>query len=373
MLCYCSYTYYVKKLCMAVARSNQIDLSATPYYHCISRCVRRSYLYGKDPLTGKDYSYRKYWLVNRLKRMVKFFAIDICAYAVMSNHYHVVFHVNKELAKSWTAKEVFQRWGNVFPNDAAKYRSILDSNNGNYNVIEKQIELWRKRLYDISWFMRTINENIARKCNVEDECTGRFWEGRFKSQALCDSGALLSAMAYVDLNPVRAGIAKTPELSDFTSIQERINKVKNYCKNQQEIDIQQACSKAPQPIDLMKFKNKISSKTTKKIKKENHKNNTEKNKPTIDFTFEDYLKLVDETGRIIRQDKKGAISNSLKPILARLGMSSSGWLKMANGVEKNFSYAVGMPGNIAKFGNNDVIRVRKGVGYSKNCYLKDTA
>ena len=366
---------------MAVARSNQIDLSSTLYYHCISRCVRRSYLYGKDPITGKDYSYRKYWLVNRLKRMVKFFAIDICAYAVMSNHYHLVLHVDKELANSLSSKEVFKRWGDIFPSDSAKYQSILDSNNGDYDSIEKQIELWRKRLYDISWFMRTINENIARRCNVEDECTGRFWEGRFKSQALCDEGALLSAMAYVDLNPVRAKIAQTPELSDFTSIQERINKVNNYCKNKREVNIGQACNEAPQPIDLMKFKNEISPtpKNTKNTKRAKNKNNTEntnsteKNKPTINFTFEDYLKLVDETGRIIRQDKKGAIPGTLKPILARLGMSSSGWLKMTNGIEKNFSYAVGMPGNIAKFGNNDVIRSRKGVGYSKNCYLKDTA
>ncbi|WP_133511163.1 hypothetical protein [Candidatus Thiosymbion oneisti] len=83
-------------------------------------------------------------------------------------------------------------------------------------------EVYRARLHDLSWFMRTLNEHIARRANAEDGVKGRFWEGRFKSQALLDEKALPAAMAYVDLNPVRAGLAETPEASDYTSIQERI-------------------------------------------------------------------------------------------------------------------------------------------------------
>jgi hypothetical protein len=89
-------------------------------------------------------------------------------------------------------------------------------------MVESSAEIYKKRLTDISWFMRSLNEPIARQANKEDKCTGHFWEGRFKSQALLDEGALLSCMAYVDLNPVRSRVADTPAQSDFTSIQLRI-------------------------------------------------------------------------------------------------------------------------------------------------------
>ena len=124
---------------MPQPRNRQVSLKDTPYYHCISRCVRRAFL------TELELEY-----VNDL------------------------------------------------------------------------FATWRHRLCDLSWFMRCLNEPIARMANAEDHCTGRFWEGRFKSQALLDARALLACMAYVDLNPIRAAMASTPEQSDCTSIQERI-------------------------------------------------------------------------------------------------------------------------------------------------------
>ena len=175
-------------------------------------------------MTGKSFDHRKTWLVSHMKQLASVFAVDVCAYAFMSNHYHLVVRVDQARSNAWSDQEVCERWLQVFPGNRPVYETL--SRNLRSNAAKKRFDekvlTWRNRLSDLSWFMRCMNEGIARRANREDECTGRFWEGRFKSQALLDEGALLACMAYVDLNPVRAGLANTLELSDFTSIQERL-------------------------------------------------------------------------------------------------------------------------------------------------------
>ena len=231
---------------MTRARSQQVSLSETPYYHCISRCVRRAYLCGDDPVSGRNFDHRKRWLVVRIKELAENFAIDVCAYAVMSNHYHLVLHVNQDQLGQWSDEEVTRRWTAIFPNNAKLVETL--HLNRKSKAAQKQLrvrlEEWRTRLGDISWFMRCLNESLARRANREDECTGRFWEGRFKSQALLDEKALVTCMAYVDLNPIRAGISDSLESSDFTSIQERLiveaKKVKNRSYRQHRLLVRRA-------------------------------------------------------------------------------------------------------------------------------------
>ncbi len=142
----------------------------------------------------------------------------------MSNHTHVVLRVNQSKAESWANHQVIKRWHQLY---AGNYLSQRFMTGQTLRLAEKRqpdvfVQTWRERLFSISWFMRNLNEHIARHANREDNCTGRFWEGRFKSQALLDEKALAACMAYVDLNPIRACMADTPETSDHTSVKERI-------------------------------------------------------------------------------------------------------------------------------------------------------
>jgi hypothetical protein len=144
----------------------------------------------------------------------------------MSNHYHIVVGVDVERAGSWSVEEVLRRWTHLFAGPLVVQRYLSDAHSGltdaERRLAEALAEGYRARLTDLSWFMRVLNENIARQASREDGTKGHFWEGRFKSQALLGEAAVLSAMACVDLNPLRAGLASRTEENDSTSIQARI-------------------------------------------------------------------------------------------------------------------------------------------------------
>jgi REP element-mobilizing transposase RayT len=222
---------------MTYARKTLISLQDTRHYHVVARCVRRAWLWGYDEYAGKDYSHRKEWVLERLAQLGSIFAIDVCAYAVMSNHYHLVIHVDQAAANAWTPQEVIARWTALFsrPPLIERWEQRIASD-AEREVAEQLVERWRVRLSDVSWYMRCLNEHLARRANAEDNCNGRFWQGRFKSQALLDEAGLLTAMAYVELNPIRAGIAGSPEESEFTSIYERIGALRAASRDEEGVD-----------------------------------------------------------------------------------------------------------------------------------------
>jgi len=307
---------------MPTARKHQVDLTVTPYYHCISRCVRRAYLCGHDRVSNRDFDHRKQWLVDQLHQLTKVFAIRICAYAIMSNHYHLVLFVDSSLAMSWSDEEVVSRWASLFPMSKAKIWTDLNIINFENMTKEQQEEIikWRDQLHDISWFMRKLNEFIARQANKEDDCTGRFWEGRFKSQALLDESALLTCMTYVDLNPIRAGICKTPETSDFTSIQQRL---KAYQKHQPTDSL---CDFEVDEVDGDQGNDLVPG--------------------VIPCTQKEYFKLVDATGRLVKSEKAGAIPEHLAPILSRMKIDPNTWLDTVKSLGRAFYGFIGRSENI---------------------------
>ncbi|MCK0153120.1 transposase [Alcanivorax sp. S6407] len=286
---------------MTRARYTQVSLDSTSYYHCICRCVRRAFLCGKDHYSGQDYEHRRQWVVDRLSVLAEVFAIDLCAYAVMSNHYHLVVSINQQKALSWSDKEVAERWMQLFSGTLIVKR-WLNGETGEAESLkaEEIVSQWRERLYDLGWFMKCLNEYLARKANEEDCCKGRFWESRYKCQALLDEKAVLQCMAYVDLNPVRADMAATPEQSDYTSIQQRTLTAQG--KPEQ--------AKKPRLLAL------VDAETINSMDEDT----------ICRFRLMDYLELVDSTGIAIRDDKRGAISEKAAGVLDRLGIDERTWL-----------------------------------------------
>jgi REP element-mobilizing transposase RayT len=311
--------------CMGYPRKSLVCLNDTPYYHVVGRCVRRAWLWGFDEYAGKDYSHRKLWILERLKLLSSAFAIDLCAYAVMSNHYHLVLHVDRARALMYSREQVVERWGKLFGVSELVERWREGSTTGAERAAaEQQIEQWRARLSDISWYMRCLNEYLARRANAEDGCTGRFWEGRFKSQALLDEAGLLTAMAYVDLNPVRAGMAATPEESEFTSIYARIEQLRSSKQaNRRRLDQSHRSDERIAP-ELLAFSDSAACRRT-----------------VLPMRFADYLQLLDWTARAARRDGKYTIDKSVPPILERLSIDAEAWRGMMRPAGNVFGRALG--------------------------------
>ncbi|MFK8113106.1 MAG: transposase, partial [Rubripirellula sp.] len=204
-------------------RAEQFDPGEICILHTVQRCVRRAWLAGLDQATGKDYSFRKEWIRRRMEALASVFAVDVLSYAVMSNHIHQILRNRPDVCAQWSDEEVAIRWLRVFPGRRLEEHLAEPTENDVKTLVRDKERLAevRKRLSDISWFMRALAEPIARMANKQDECTGRFWEGRFKCQRIVDEAGLLACSMYVDLNPVRAAMAETPEQSLHTSAYDR--------------------------------------------------------------------------------------------------------------------------------------------------------
>ena len=209
-----------------------------------------------------------------------------------------------------------------------------------------------------------------RPCFLEDKCTGRFWEGRFKCQKLADETAILACSAYVDLNPMRAGVAEAPEQSQYTSVYERVESEKAVRKERTKAKLQRkrvgrrrtasANNQAafvrrddwltPLTVDERStaYKGAMPSKTGKRAS----------DKGFLGMSFELYLKLLDWTGRQIRLDtKKGRIPVELAPIMERIGLSGELWCDVVKRFGKIFKRVAGTPESLAK---EAILRGRSG-------------
>jgi len=247
---------------------------------------------------------------ERLLALTECFAVGLYAYAVMSNHVHVVLHVDPRAAEAWSDEDVAERWLRLFPVcvDGAISEQLCQEKARRLQSDPERMAELRRRLGSVSWFMRCLNEPIARQANREDGCTGRFWEGRFKCQALLDESAVLACMAYVDLNPIRAGIADDLATSEHTSVRRRWRDAQTKAT---------PLTAALRPLAGLLSGQVMSARVL------------------------DYLELVDWSGRVTREGKRGSIPAATPSVLTRLGMGERAWQSQMLGIESRYYRAVG--------------------------------
>ena len=260
-------------------------------FHCVQRCVRRAFLCGIDRYSGQSFEHRRDWIEQRIRLVAECFAVAIDAYAVMSNHLHLVLRIDPGETLRWSDAEVAARWVRLFPPREDSDVEI-EAKRLRLQADPVRIDTLRQRLGNLSWLMRCLVEPIARRANREDGCKGRFWEGRYKCQALCDERAILAAMAYVDLNPIRAGMADRLETSTYTSAAARISQTRTD---------QRLTTSRLKPIagDL---------------------------RPAFEITTADYLQILDWTGRQLASGKRGRIAPDAPAILATIDHDEARWV-----------------------------------------------
>ncbi len=269
--------------------------------------MRRAWLCGIDPDTKQNYEHRKEMVAERIKRLGEIFAVGIYGYAVMSNHLHVVLSIGPSVPANWSDEEAIGRWLHLYP---ARTPERMDEKRTAFLGNPDAVTCCRERLTDLSWFMRSLDEFVARQANAEDGKNGLFWQGRYKCQALTDERALAEAMAYVDLNPIRTGIAGKLEDSEHTSIALRLDSLR----------MQPGLADKPlQPVAGVGVFQRLP------------------------MSNRQYVDLVDFTGRQIRPGKRGHIAENEPPALRRLGLDTRHWTGQVKGIGSGYWRIVGRP------------------------------
>jgi hypothetical protein len=319
----------------ACARKEILRQGQPGIYHVFTRCVRQAFLLGFDPLTGRDYNHRRQWFVDRLQRLTANFVIDVGFAAILSNHAHLILRTTPHLVKRMGTWEIARRWLRVYPGTRVLDGPWIEPSEDQVKALaedKERIAEIRKRLSNVSWFMSALCEFIARKANAEDGCRGRFFAGRFGCRAITNEGGLLICGIYVDLNQIRAGEALTPELSLHCSVGWRIaaRRVGNR-KDGAAGDIASADAWLA-PLTLEKeHLGDVPSRSGRRAS----------DKGLLPMTLEEYLRLLDYSGRQVRAGKRGAIPAGLKPILERLGIETDEFVDTVDKLAQYFRRVIG--------------------------------
>jgi REP element-mobilizing transposase RayT len=268
---------------------------------------------------------RKQWIEERLELLAENFSISVGGFSILENHLHVLCRLDPDDASRWKPKEVLRRWIAIYPPPklALDDPKVVKQWIKQQVKDKKRVKVLHKRLTNLGWFMKSLKEPLARMANKADGCSGAFWASRYKSIAILDDEALLATSTYIDLNPVAAGIAETPENSPHTSLKQRVD----HAKNQGELDRLGAAlngsvagSQASGNIEQDHWLVPIEDRRV-----DNNSETTSNREGMLgSFSLGNYLMLVDYTGRLYRQGKV-RMNGAIKDVFDRLGISNESW------------------------------------------------
>jgi hypothetical protein len=325
-------------------RSAAIDPYTVGIYHCWNQIVQQRYLLGAERSTDSDLDqgYRKQEVRDRFRRLSGKLAIDFLGYAVLDNHFHGVFRNRPDIVEHWSDHQAALRWWYVCPNRRNRDGTIPEPRPAEMWELLSNIEEYRSRLSSISWLMRLACQGISRQTNLDYGTSGHFFAGRFECERLDGDDQILRCTSYVDLNVIRAGIAKTPEDSQFTSIWDRIRALKQQSKFRGSSVKRLIHKSTPQTtvggddmpdawLSPIYLDGRASSYVGPHANPDLFCNpigaSRISNKGFLGMQLEDYIQLIDCLGRLVRADKRGFIPPDLPPILDRLQIPAESWLE----------------------------------------------
>lgn len=323
------------------ARSEIYRPEEVAVVHVMAKTVRSIYLFGTDELTEKCYDHRRDWIEKQLIHQAKYFGIDLLANAIMSNHFHLVLCSRPDVVSTWDDTEVANRWLHLCPKRKDALGNPQEPNERELDSIRtkpEEVKKIRSRLSDISWWMRLCCQKIAQRANYESGENGRFFNGRFKATRLLDEQSILACMIYVDLNPIRAGIAVTVETSSHTSIIKRIKAMNELNK--------QLAERSDAHLRPIEIKQNEDGQVQVAVKSKDQKRCS--NKGVLEVSIIEYFKLADYTARLRKIGKVGYTPASLPPILERIGFDLKTWESWTSDFGSLFSQAAGTKASVTK-------------------------
>ena len=349
-----------------LARAEIFDPSEIVAVHLIGKTVRSCYLMGFDERSGKNFDHRKRWIEEKLKQLAANFGIDLLAFSCLSNHFHLLLRSRPDVVATWDDTQVALRWWQLCPSRKVKLevdgqwiKVPAEPTEFELNAIRNnpaRLATIRRRLSDLSWWMRLLCQYIAMRANGEDgQGLGRFWQGRYKAVRILDEESLLACAAYIDLNPIRAGMAETLEQSDYTSVQRRVQAIKATALDTDSIvDFSASFEIAAEdsasvprsdaflaPVSIDERKDPLGPHPSRHGKRCSDKG-------FLAIVDAEYLQILDWLSRNRVAGKRGATPLSAPPVLERLGIEPTLWSAMVKDFGRAFKNVAGTAKSVSE-------------------------